>query len=294
MVQDVEEFLEFLRAERGRSANTRRAYGRDLERLALALEEGGRSLRTARAVDLRAHLSAVSRAAPAPSSVSRRLSAYRSFYKWALLVGLVETSPADRLGRPKVPDKVPRFVEVDEAAAVVEGATQEGWYWLRNRALLELLYGAGLRVSEAAALDAVDVDVDALLVHVRRGKGGKARRVPFGEPAQEALGAWLEEHPGGPLFLNRYQKRLSARSMHRIVRDAGLRAGVSALHPHALRHSCATHMLAGGADLRAIQEQLGHSGLSTTQRYAHVSVERLLEVYRSAHPHAGGSEPADV
>lgn len=286
MHTDVQDFLEFLRAERGSSQHTRRAYGRDLGRLADALDENGRSLRTARPVDLRRHLAEVSRAAPAPSSMARRLSSFRSFYRWAVKTERCTSSPAERLSRPKVPARVPRFVEVDEASAVVEGASQEGWFHLRNRALLELLYGAGLRVGEAAALDLDDVDAETRLVHVRKGKGHKQRRVPFGEACAEALRAWCSDHPGGPLFLNRYGKRLSQRSMHRIVRRSGLEADVSALHPHALRHSCATHMLAGGADLRAIQEQLGHASLSTTQRYAHVSVERLLDVYRSAHPHA--------
>ena len=286
MDSDVQAFLEFLRAERGASPHTLRAYRRDLERLAEALEARGRRLATARSVDLRAHLAERARTAGAPSSIARRLSSYRSFYRWAVQTGRCEDSPAERLARPKVPVRVPRFVEVDEAAAVVEGPGQQGWYLARNRALLELLYGAGLRVGEAAALDVGDVDVDERLVHVRRGKGGKPRRVPFGEECATALRAWLDEHPGGPLFLNRDQGRLSTRSMHRIVRRAGLENGVSALHPHALRHSCATHMLAGDADLRAIQEQLGHASLSTTQRYAHVSVERLLEVSRGAHPRA--------
>ncbi|HJN77974.1 MAG TPA: tyrosine recombinase XerC [Myxococcota bacterium] len=286
MHPDVQDFLEFLRVERGLTVNTRRAYDRDLSRLSAALGENGRCLRTARPADLRGHLAVIGQGAPAPSSTARRLSSYRSFYRWAVKTGRCPDSPAERLTRPRVPAKVPRFVDVDEACEVVEVGTQDGWYLLRNRALLEILYGSGLRVGEAASLDVDDVDVHARLVHVRCGKGGKPRRIPFGEACAEALAAWLEGHAGGPLFLNRYKKRLSSRSMHRIVRQAGLQAGVSALHPHALRHSCATHMLAGGADLRAIQEQLGHASLSTTQRYAHVSAERLLEVYRAAHPHA--------
>lgn len=284
-------FLQYLRSERGSSEHTLRAYGRDLERLETSLADGGRTLLQARTVDLRAHLARVARGAPSPASIGRRLSSIRSFYRWALREGLVDVSPADRLERPKVPTSVPRFVEVDQADRVVSSAPQQDHFQVRNRAILELLYGAGLRVAECSALDASDVDLDERLVLVRHGKGRKARRVPFGGLAEVALRTALDERHDGPLFLNRYGRRLSVRSIHRIVRDAGRKADVSGLHPHALRHSCATHMLAGGADLRSIQEQLGHASLSTTQRYAHVSVERLIEVYRDAHPHAASDEP---
>ena len=187
---------------------------------------------------------------------------------------------------------MPRFLDAAEASQLVENPTQQGWFALRNAALLELLYGAGLRVGEGAALDRSDIDLDDCLVHVRKGKGHKQRRVPFGAPARLALEAWLRVHPGGaPLFLNRFESRLSTRAMHRIVRDSGVVNAQANVHPHALRHSCATHLLAGGADLRAIQEQLGHASLSTTQRYTHVSVERLMEVHRKAHPH--GRDPEE-
>ena len=284
-------FLLHLRSERGASEHTLRAYGRDLERLESALEERGRTLLEARTLDLRTHLATVARGAPSPASISRRLSAYRSFYRWAQREGLLDASPADRLDRPRVPQGVPRFVEVDQAEKVVTSPPQQDAFQIRNRALLELMYAAGLRVAEAAGLDVRDVDLNGRLVDVRHGKGRKHRRVPFGGLAAAAVETMLAGRTEGPLFLNRYGDRLSTRSMHRIVRDAGRKADVSRLHPHALRHSCATHMLAGGADLRAIQEQLGHASLSTTQRYAHVSVERLLDVYRSAHPHASAEDP---
>ncbi len=203
----------------------------------------------------------------------------------------MESSPAESLSTPRVPRKVPRFLDVTEASDLVERPTQRGWFALRNRALLELLYGAGLRVGESAALDCRDIDLEERLVLVRKAKGSKQRSVPFGVPAMEALAAWLRVHPGGaPLFLNRDHGRLSVRSMHRIVRDSGVANALAGVHPHALRHSCATHLLAGGADLRAIQEQLGHASLSTTQRYTHVSVERLMAVHRKAHPHGRSRE----
>jgi len=202
--------------------------------------------------------------------------------------GLLEKSPAERLTGPKVPQKVPRLLDVDEVAAVVEEPTQQGWYRARNRALLEVIYGAGLRVSEAAGLDRRDVDLESGLLNVRAGKGRKDRRVPYGRGAQEALEDWWPQLPldGKALFVNRYHTRLSTRAMHRIVRDSGLENGLARVHPHALRHTCATHLLAGGADLRAIQEQLGHASLSTTQRYAHLSTTQLIDIYRQSHPRA--------
>lgn len=286
-------WLSYLRAERGATQETLRAYRQDLSGLQSTLGDKGRSLLEASVLDLRSWLASTTRAAPSAASVARRASAARSFYRWAVSEGLRGDSPAERLRSPRVPQKVPHFLSEREAERVVEQPSQEGWYQLRNRALLELLYGAGLRVSEAAGLSIEDLQLDQGLVHVRQGKGRKARRVPLGGQAQLALEEWLEQHPSssGPVFLNRYRKRLSARSMHRIVRASGRENGLGGLHPHALRHSCATHMLSGGADLRSIQEQLGHASLSTTQRYAHVSVERLLEVHRKAHPRS--EEPED-
>jgi len=153
-----------------------------------------------------------------------------------------------------------------------------------------LIYGAGLRVSETVGLNIIDLDLGNRLVRVL-GKGQKERIVPFGPPAAEALTVWLQQlAPEGPLFLNRFHKRLSNRSAWRIVREAGTVNGIADLHPHALRHSCATHLLGSGADLRAIQEQLGHASLSTTQRYTHVDAAHLLAVYRAAHPTSGSKE----
>jgi integrase/recombinase XerC len=201
--------------------------------------------------------------------------------------GQREDDPTTRLRSPKVPRKTPRFLDVDESAAVVENPTQSGWYHLRNRALLELLYGSGVRVSEAVSLDVPDIDLDERMVTVRQGKGRRDRVVPFGPPAAQALRTWIDTMGGeGALFRNKHGGRLSARSARQIVRDAGVNNGIASVHPHALRHSCATHLLGAGADLRAIQEQLGHASLSTTQRYTHVDAAHLIEVYRGAHPRA--------
>lgn len=289
----IRRFLTYLRAERGASVHTRRAYRSDLMALQAALGERSCDLLTARAPDLRSHLARLHRKSPAPATLARRISCIRSFYRWAHAQGLIEASPAEHLTAPRVPEKVPRFLEEGAAAQLMAGAAQEGWYHARNTAVLELMYGAGLRVGEVAAVDVEDLELPEGTVRVRKAKGGRQRQVPFGEGASLALQAWLQARTriGGPLFLNRYGARLSARSIRRVVQSSAVGSGLGGVNPHALRHSCATHMLAGGADLRAIQEQLGHATLSTTQRYAHVSVQRLLEVHRQAHPHARNPAP---
>lgn len=294
-MDSISSFLEVMRVERGASPHTIKGYRTDLLSLQAHLQEKGVRLLGARLSHLRTHLARLAGESPAPATTRRRLAAYRSFYRWALREGLVEHSPAARLVTPKSQVNVPRFLDVAEACEMVERPSQKGWFLKRNRALLELIYGAGIRVAEAAALDVQDVDLKASLVKVRSGKGRKDRIVPFGPPAADALREWMHGRGsmGNALFLNKHFSRLSVRSMHRIVRDSGLKNGLSGVHPHALRHSCATHMLAGGADLRAIQEQLGHASLSTTQRYAHVSVEQLINVYRGSHPRASSGDQED-
>jgi integrase/recombinase XerC len=291
-------FLEWMRVERGASPHTLRAYRGELGRLDAFLQErrGGRGAREGRGEaladaslhELRAFLA--SRPPSAPASQSRRLAVLRSFYRYLVRADLRPDDPSARLRGPRVPRRVPRVLQVDEASELVENPTQEGWFRLRNEALLELGYGAGLRAAELAALNRGDLDLAEGLVLVRAGKGNKQRQVPFGPPAARALAAWMDEQPDAaaqaPLFLNRHRGRLSVRAIFRIVRDAGVNNGLMGVHPHALRHSFATHMLADGADLRSIQELLGHRSLSTTQRYTHVSVQQLLEAHRRAHPHA--------
>ncbi len=283
-------YLEWLRVERGLSPHTLRAYGAELRHLERFLAERSGAedpLVEASLTSLRAYLA--SRPPGAKATHARRIAALRGYYRWLVRCELREDDPTSRLQGPKVPRSLPRFLQVDEASELVENPTQGGWYRIRNIALLELGYGAGLRASELAALDRGDIDLPERLVLVRAGKGGKQRRVPFGPPAERALERWLAEREGGPaspLFLNRHGGRLSVRAIHRIVRDAGVNNGVAGVHPHALRHSFATHLLGNGADLRSIQELLGHASLSTTQRYTHVSMEQLIEAHRQAHPHA--------
>ncbi|MDP6934000.1 MAG: tyrosine recombinase XerC [Myxococcota bacterium] len=287
MKDDLEGWVDYLRGEKGASRHTIRAYGADLGQLEAFVSSREKDLRSAELGDLRAWLA---RLRVAPSTRARKLAAIRCFYLWLVREGVLEASPAARLVAPKVPGRTPRFLGVPEVSAVVENPTQQGWFEERNRALLELLYGAGLRVSEAVTLDVIDVDLGERLVRVR-GKGNKERIVPFGPPAARALERCMENCPRvGPVFRNRSGGRLSTRSAWRIVRDAGASQGLPGVHPHVMRHSCATHLLGAGADLRAIQEQLGHSSLSTTQRYAHVDAAHLLGVYRAAHPRARSGE----
>lgn len=288
---DLDAYLRWLRVERGLSPHTRRAYGAELRRLQCFLTEragGARPLADASLLELRAYLA--SRPPGAAATQARRVACIRGYFRYLVRSKLRDDDPSARLDSPKVPRRLPRHLEVDEASDLVENPTQQGWYRLRNLALLELAYGAGLRASELAALDRGDLNLGEGTVLVRSGKGGRQRKVPFGPPAARALERWLADPPdcseGDPVFLNRHRRRLSVRSVHRIVRDAGVANGLAGVHPHALRHSFATHLLAGGADLRSIQELLGHASLSTTQRYTHVSAAQLIDAHRKAHPHA--------
>ena len=279
-------FLAHLSAERGASPHTVRAYGRTTADLGAWLAERGATYGEVDRRDLRAFLSRVGRGR-APATLARHVAALRTFYRWLEAEGAIAASPVASLKAPKVGRHLPRVLSRREADQLFEAdpTTPTG---LRDRALVELLYGAGLRVGEAEALDREDLDLVEGIVRVRQGKGGKDRVVPLGPPAIAALRAWLEVTPeaGPAVFVNQRAGRLSARSMRHVVRTRGLRSDVPGLHPHALRHSFATHLLDAGADLRGIQELLGHASLSTAQRYTQVSTEKLVETYLRAHPHA--------
>jgi integrase/recombinase XerC len=269
-----------MRAERGASAHTLRAYEGDLRGLLESL--GATPPEDARPAHLRAWLATTT---PHAASLQRRIAAARTFYAWLVREGRVTDNPAERLRSPRVKKPLPRVVQVDEAVPLVEAPLGDGVRALRNRALLEVAYGGGLRVSELAALDVGDLDLEGGLVRVRGGKGGKDRIAPIGPPAVAALRAWLAGRSGGPVFTNQDGQRLTTRAMYDVVRRAGLQQGLE-VHPHMLRHSFATHLLAGGADVRAIQEMLGHASLATTQRYTHVDPDQLGRVHRAAHPRA--------
>lgn len=281
-MSDLDGFLLHCRAERGLSDNTLRAYTRSLGELQYFVQAKGRSLSEATRLDLRAWLFQVGRGRAA-STRARHVAALRTFYRWMLREGRVERSVAEDLQAPKVGKHLPHFLTQPQTSNLLDDTTLTD----RDRALIELLYGSGLRVGEAEGLQWGDIDLEQGLVLVRHGKGGKQRKVPIGPPAVDALDA-IRDDPSSedPVFRNQRGGRLSQRSMRRIVRQCGLAAGLGGLHPHAMRHSFATHLLDNGADLRGIQELLGHANLSTTQRYAHVSTQSLMRVYRDAHPHA--------
>lgn len=288
----------------GRSPRTIGAYiGEDLAGLsAFARAEGSHVVDDVQALDLaflRRWVAAIS-SKHAPSSVARKVACIRTWNRFLRRRGFVSTAVADQLGTPKVVRGLPRVLSVDEARVVVESACEETANGLRDRALLELLYGSALRISELIALDVGDVDLREANARVL-GKGGKERDVPLGRPCVEALARWELartalardfEFRSAALFVStkgNVGQRVSERTVRNVVHRYGQLAGVERLHPHALRHTCATHMLEGGADLRAIQELLGHARLRTTERYTHVSMKHLLDVYARAHPLAARS-----
>jgi integrase/recombinase XerC len=242
---------------------------------------------------VRGHVARLSRRGLARASIARKLAAVRSFLRHAVREGRLEANPATGVPTPRVPKGLPRDLTVDETFALLDHIEGDDLAACRDRALLELLYAAGLRVSEAVALDLDDLDLRAGVLRVL-GKGNKERMVPFGSKAAQALERWLTaarplrlNGDGRAVFMNLRGGRLSDRSVRRVLdrrlREAAIATRVS---PHALRHSFATHLLGAGADLRAIQELLGHASLSTTQRYTHVSTDALMRVYDRAHPRA--------
>jgi integrase/recombinase XerC len=287
-------WLEHLKAERGFSRHTLRAYDRTLSDLLAHLAGVDRTALDARRIDLRGYLFKAGRGRSS-ATLARHVAAIRSFYAWLVDTGVLEASIASDLQPPSVKLPLPDVLSEAQADRLFQSDLDSSDDALQERVLLEVLYGGGLRVAEVAALDWAAIDLDEALIRVLRGKGGKDRRVPIGPPALAALREWRARTGGeGMVFVNSRGKRMSDRSIRRIVERAGARAGLPGLHPHALRHSFATHLLGSGADLRGIQEMLGHSSLSTTQRYTHVSVGNLIDVYRRAHPHARGDGDPDA
>ena len=285
----VGSFLEYLSVERGASAHTLRGYTADLTEFSRFLAEegiGGFSSADARAV--RAHVARLHQRKLSKATIARKLAAVRSCFRFLARRGTLETNPARQVRSPRLGRRLPSFLPVDEATASLDAGPGPEAAAVRDHALVEVLYGSGLRVAEGCGLDVDDLDEGRRTVRVL-GKGDKERVVPIGERALEALAAHLavRGRRRGPLFLNRRGGRLTPRSAHRIVRAWARRSSIDQrVTPHTLRHSFATHMLSAGADLRLIQELLGHSRLSTTQRYTHVSPEHLMKVYDRAHPRA--------
>jgi integrase/recombinase XerC len=293
---EIERFAAHLATEKRASSHTLRAYLADLSQYAAFLAAEGATIVPSSPALVRGFVARAAAAAGA-ASLGRKLSTLRSFYGFLVREGLAPGNPARAVSSPKRPKRLPTVLPEEEAAALVESpATSSAPLALRDRAFLELLYGSGLRVSELTGLAVADVDLAQRLVRVL-GKRRKERILPFGSAAAEALRRYLADGrpalaasrraQGAALFLNHRGGRLSARSVARRLSRWVLAAGLPRhVHPHVLRHSFATHLLGNGADLRGIQELLGHASLSTTQRYTHVDWKRLAEVYDRSHPKA--------
>jgi integrase/recombinase XerC len=287
----IDQFANYLATERNLSPHTRAAYLRDLSEFQAFLDKNGGSGRAALLkIDtflLRRFLAELHKRNQR-TSVARKLSALRTFFRYLVREGHLPGNPADGLSTPKLNRYLPKTLSVDEAVALMERGYGNRLIELRDRAIFELFYASGLRVSELTALNVGSLDLREKLVRVV-GKGRKERIVPIGRNSHDTLVAYLDARgaPGddAPLFLNARGGRLTSRSVQRNLKTRLIKAGiVKDISPHALRHSFATHLLDGGADLRAIQELLGHASLSTTQKYTQVSVDHLLSVYDKAHP----------
>lgn len=286
----VEDFAEYAELVLGRSPNTVKGYVADLRGLAGYVDTFDAFTLDA----LRRWLADAMSAGKSRATLARRTAAARAFSTWAYRRGDISTDAAARLKAPKVNRPLPTVVKGERAGDLVEAGTADDAHpaeYLRDRAMLELLYATGIRVGELTGLNLGDVDLARGLAQVT-GKGNKQRVVPFGDEAAAAVSEWLElgraELAGDTqaMFVGSRGGRIDQRQVRRIVERAGQRAGVEHVSPHTLRHTTATHMLEGGADLRVVQEMLGHTSLQTTQIYTHVSAQRLKRVYDQAHPRA--------
>jgi integrase/recombinase XerC len=291
--EQIQQFTTYLHSERDVSPHTLAAYRSDLAQLlAFVVREKGAAI-SATEVDhllLRRFLAGLAKGTK-KSSIGRKLAAVRSFFRFLQRRGIIENNPAELVATPKKEKRLPFHLDIDQVTTLVEAPQADQKYAVRDRAILELLYSSGLRVSELTGLNIGELDLRVGMVRVT-GKGGKERIVPVGSRALEAVQAYLElrlvaAEGNDALFLNTHGGRINRRSVTRIVDMHVARiAAFKRISPHTLRHTFATHMLEGGADLRVIQELLGHASLSTTQKYTHVSIDRLMEVYDKAHPKA--------
>lgn len=304
MEEQIEEFISYLSVERGASALTASAYEHDLKvylQFLTDAEEGfdRAPLESFDEVDRQTIMAfeeyLLSSKDYAAASLARSLSALKSFHRFLVRENICSANPAATVSLPKKPDRLPQVLSIAQVDALIEAIDGESAIDVRNRALIEILYGCGLRVSELTGLDIDRVDFEDGFLLVL-GKGGKERIVPLSGAAPRALRRYMDHarpslqksyaSPTSAVFLNARGGRLTRQSVFGIVKQAGLAIGIGNLHPHTLRHSCATHMLEGGADLRVIQDMLGHSDIATTQIYTHVQRAHIREEYMHAHPRA--------
>ena len=296
----IELFLRYLKIERNSSELTLKSYSEDLQLLLVYFSESQGSVPNPDQVTvhiLRGYVAFLHERQYARTTTARKLASLRSFFRYCCREGLTDSNPAKALRTPRIGRKLPHFLTAEQVVSLLEAPPANVKFGLRDRAMLETLYSSGLRVAELVSLNLASWDRDASILRVI-GKGRKERIAPLGQHAVTALDRWLEvrdpaENPGpkheGALFLNRFGKRLTTRSIGRLLEKYLLQTGLDKItSPHTLRHSFATHLLDGGADLRSVQELLGHKSLSTTQIYTHVSTKRLRETYQQSHPHAAG------
>jgi integrase/recombinase XerC len=295
LLEDVEAWLHHLETVRNVSPHTTRAYAGDL----LHLAEGAEAMGLARARDLdllalRRYLSSLKAKDLAPRTVARRISAIKAFFRWLASEGRLAGSPAEGLRIPRRRRTLPRVLTTSEVKRLLEAPEGEAWAAARDRAILETLYSTGARVSELVGMDLADVDREEGTV-LLRGKGRKERIAGLGSPCLRALEVYAREttaarirRASAPVFLNRRGARLTTRSVARILERHLLAAGLaSRASPHTLRHSFATHLLEAGANLREVQEMLGHRDVASTQIYTHLTLDHLMKVYEKAHPRSG-------
>jgi tyrosine recombinase XerC len=286
MERFIEKFLRYLEIEKNYSAHTLTSYGADLEEFQEFLKE--QPIENVDYLGVRKYLAQLKEVKLKPRSIARKLSSLRSFYKFLTREGYIKANPVSSVATPKLDRHLPIFLTEEEVGGLVEAKLPENEFGLRDKAIIETFYSTGMRLSELVGLNLADVDFISGIVKVR-GKGKKERLVPIGDTAMRCIRAYLagRRHSTDTVFLNKNGKRLSSRGVAGVVkkciRMTGTRPGTS---PHTLRHSYATHLLNRGADLRTVQELLGHANLSTTQIYTHLTTEKLKSVYDKAHPRA--------
>jgi integrase/recombinase XerD len=291
----IQEFIEYLGHEKGLATNTLESYGRDLRQYCGFLsEDTSQTPETASQATIVAYLMMLRKQGKATATIARRLAALKAFYQFMLKENYVTKDPTDDLSSPKLERKLPRVLTVDEVEKLLNQPDTSTPAGIRDKAMLEVLYATGIRVSELVSLNLDDIELDEGFVRCI-GKGSKERVVPMGEIAINALRSYLSKgrpklvsNPGeNALFLNHHGRRLTRQGFWKIVKKYAAQLGIrKEITPHTLRHSFATHLLENGADIRAVQEMLGHADISTTQIYTHVTKDRLKDVYARSHPRA--------
>ncbi len=287
----IDKFLRYMRIERNASEHTLRAYERDLLEFA---RFSGENINKIDLIDIRGFVAEQTRRGLKKTTASRKLATIRAFFKYLHREGIIKANPARLVPSPKLPKRLPNFLSIDDVLQLIDKTKGIGFYLIRDKAILELFYSSGLRVSELTSLNMEDLNTKQRIIKVK-GKGSKERLLPIGSHAMEAIKAYLVERllikrkrkhrEGNALFLNKFADRITERSVRRIVVKFGRAIGIEgSIGPHTLRHTFATHLLHEGADLRVIQELLGHSSLSTTQKYTHLDIKQLMNVYDKSHP----------